>query len=339
MKCYTVNGKGINGLELIERPDPTIGEYDVLVDVHAVSLNYRDVLVALGKYDPGSHPPFIAASDMSGVVTKVGSKVSLFKAGDKVINAPFRFWPAGKLRREWAHSFIGGAGVDGVLAEKLSYPEHSLVKMPDHLTFAQASTLTIAGLTAWAGLVTHGKLLPGEWVLVQGTGGVSVFGAQLAKHMGARVIMTTSSVEKAKQLSEKIGIDHFLDYRDIEWPEAVKKLTGRAGVDVVLEVAGGESLGQSLKACGIGARVSVVGLLQGVESTISILDLLYHQISLRGILMESTQELHAFARALEANRIIPYVDRVFPFQEARQAYEYMAAQKHVGKVVIELKKG
>lgn len=337
MKCYTVNGKGLDGLQLVERPEPELGDYDVLVDVHAVSLNYRDILVAMGKYDPAAHPPFIAASDMAGVVRQVGGKVSLFKAGDKVINAPFRFWPAGRLRSDWARTFIGGSGVDGVLAERVSYPEQSLVRMPAHLSFEQASTLTIAGLTAWAALVTHGKVQPGEWVLLHGTGGVSVFGAQLAKHMGARIIMTTSNVEKAQQISERVGIDHFLDYRDSDWPEKVKKLTGRSGVDVVLDVAGGDVLAQSLKACNYGARVAAVGILQSVNSSISIPDLLYHQITIRGIMMESTQELHAFARALEANMIIPYVDKVFSFADARFAYEHMAAQKHVGKVVIAIR--
>lgn len=337
MKCYTVNGKGFDGLQLCDRPTPPIGDHEVLIDVNYVSLNFRDILIAQGKYDPASYPPFIAGSDMSGVVRQVGSKASLFKAGDRVINAPFRCWPAGKLNREWARTFIGGSGVDGVLAEQIAFPEQSLVKMPEHLSFAQASTLTIAGLTAWAAIVSKGKVRPGEWVLLHGTGGVSVFAAQLAKHMGARIIMTTSTIEKAHVLSEKLGVDHFLDYRDQDWPEKVKKLTDRNGADVVVDVAGGETLSQSLKACNYGARVMSIGVLQGAETRINIPDLLYRQITLQGVLMESTEELHALARALQANMIIPYVDTVFPFSHLAEAYAYMSSQKHIGKVAIALK--
>ena len=337
MKCVLVNGKGIEGLCFEERPLPAVSDHEVLVEVHAVSLNYRDLMVAKGQYDKKEHPPFIAGSDMAGIVKQVGTKVMSLKPGDRVLNAPFRHWPAGKLRADWAHTFIGGSGVDGVLAEYLCYPEQSLVKIPEHLNFVQASTLTIAGLTAWAALVTHGKTRPGDWVLLQGTGGVSIFAAQLAKHIGARTIMTTSNVEKANKINACMGIDHFLDYRDKAWPEKAKKLTGQGGVDVIVEVAGGESLSLSLKACNYGARISVVGILQGIESTINILDLLYHQVTVRGILMESTEELQALVHALNGNRITPYVDRVFSFEETKEAYSYMSEQQHIGKVVINLK--
>lgn len=337
MKCCLVSGQEIKDLKFSERLIPEIGEYDVLVEVQAVSLNFRDVLVALGKYDSKQYPPFIAGSDMAGTVKQVGNKVSLFKPGDRVINAPFRFWPAGKLCSEWAKTFIGGSGVDGVLAEFIAYPEQSLVSMPEHLTFPEASTLTIAGLTAWSGVVVHGKTRPGEWVLLHGTGGVSIFGAQLAKTLGALTIMTTSNVEKAKLVKNTVDINHFVDYRDPNWVENVRKITGNKGVDVVLDVAGGETLSNSLKACNYNARVSLVGLLNGTESKISVPDMLYHQVTIRGIFMESTEELKAFAKAIEVNKIVPYVDKVFSFDELHQAYDYMASQKHVGKVVIAMK--
>lgn len=338
MKVYQVDCKGLDGLQQVELPAPNDpGPEEVLVDVHAVSLNYRDLLVAIGRYGGIPERPFVAASDMAGVVAKVGSGVTTWRLGDRVANAPFRCWPAGTLRGDWARTFVGGAGVDGVLAEQVLYPAGALVKLPSHLSFEEGSTLTVAGLTAWAGLVTHGGMRAGDWVLLEGTGGVSLFGAQLAQLFGARTILTTASEEKAALVKQKLGVRHTVNYRDADWPRQVVKLTGGVGVDVVLDVAGGETLAKAIKTCAYGARVSVVGILAGLESTINIIDLLQHQITVRGIYMESTEELIAFARALEAGQVKPWIDRVFPFEQARQAYEHLASQQHMGKVVIQVK--
>jgi NADPH:quinone reductase-like Zn-dependent oxidoreductase len=337
MKCYQVDGKGIDQLKLIDCPAPEIiQDHDVLIDVKACALNYRDLLVIKGQYGPGPYPPFIPVSDMSGVVRAVGSKVADFKPGDRVLNAPFQHWPAGIMRSNWARTFVGGAGVDGVLAEQITYPEDALVKVPSFLNFNEAATLTIAGLTAWASIVTHGKTRPGEWVLLQGTGGVSIFAAQLARACGARVILTTSSPSKAEEVKKRYGITATIDYRQPDWYKEVKNITQGHGADVVVDVVGGDTLAQSMQACAYGARVAIVGILSGFESKIRLFDVMQHQIQLKGVFMESTEELRTFVTAVDALQLKPAVDRVFSFDQAVEAYRYLESQKHIGKVVITL---
>ncbi len=337
MKCYLIKGQGIDQITLTERPVPEIThDCDVLVDVKACSLNYRDLMVAKGLYQsPGSQPPpFIALSDMAGVVRAVGDKVTDFKPGDRVLNSPLRHWPAGTLRSAWIRTFVGAMGVDGVLAEQIVYPADALVKVPDHLSFTEASTFTVAGLTAWAAVVTHGKAKPGEWVLLHGTGGVSIFAAQIAHAMGARTLMTTSSDDKAAVVKERYGVTATVNYRDSEWPQKVKEITNGAGVDVIVDVVGGETLARSLPICNYGARIAVIGVLGGGDVTLHIRDLLSHQVQLRGIYMESTEELRAFMRAVDYLKLTPVIDRIFPFEQAQEAYRLLESQKHIGKVVI-----
>lgn len=337
MKCYTTNGKGLDGLRVIEdRPEPGApGFGDVLVGVRAVSLNYRDLLVVKGLYGGPMDPPIIAASDMAGVVLEVGEGGNEFAVGDRVLNAPFRIWPAGILRPDWVKTFVGGADVDGVLAERLVYPAASLVKVPADLNFVEGSTLTIAGLTAWAAVVTHGKTKTGDWILTHGTGGVSIWAAQIAKSLGARVILTTSDLGKREFLVDTFGVDAVLDYNDSDWPKSVQQIT-HGGADVVVEVAGGPMLDQSIQACAYGARIGVIGILGGFESTIALINIVRRQIALRGIYMESAAELRAFARAVEAAQIRPHIDKTFPFEEVRKAYEHLESRAHIGKIVIEL---
>ena len=337
MKCYVTDGSGLGGVTLEERAGPgEPGEGQVVVDVRAVALNYRDLLVAEGRYGGDGSKQIVACSDMAGVVAAVGEGVDEFKKGDRVLNAPFRFWPAGRLRADWVRTFVGGAGVDGVLAERVSYPAASLVKVPEHLSFEEGSTLPIAGLTAWAAVITHGRATAGDWVLLHGTGGVSIFGAQIAKAVGARVIMTTSSGRKGEMVKRLFGVDHVIDYREDDWPTLARKHTGGQGVDVVVEVAGGASVRRSIQACGYGARVGVIGVLDGSLCRFDVFDLIKHQVTLRGILMESAQELRDLARAVQAAEIRPHIDRVFPFNEAQDAYRYLRSQEHIGKVVIKV---
>lgn len=338
MKLYLVDGQGIDSLQLAERPIPKINDDEVLVDVQAWSLNYRDLMIARGQYQYKTQntPPYIPVSDMAGIVRAVGKNVTELKIGDRVLNAPFRHFPAGTLRSSWARTFIGGLGVDGVLAEQIAFPADSLVKVPDHLTFQEAATFTIAGLTAWSAVVTHGKTLPGQWVLLQGTGGVSIFGAQLAKALGARTIMTTSSKEKADYVKKTFGVTATVNYNDSNWTEQVKEITQGTGVDVIVDVAGGDILSKSLSVCNYGARVGVIGILSGTESKIQIRDLLIHQVQIRGIFMESTEELRALMRAVDALKLKPAIDKTFPFSQVKEAYRHLESQKHIGKVVITL---
>jgi len=337
MKYYLVDGKGIDAIQLVEKPSPAdLNDFDVLVDVQAWSLNYRDLMVAKGLYQYKNQniPPFIPLSDMAGIVKKVGKNVTDLKPGDRVLNSPFRHYPAGKLRSSWARTFVGGVGVDGVLAEQVIYPADSLVKIPEHLDFKEAATFPIAGLTAWAAVVTHGKTLPGEWVLLHGTGGVSIFAAQIAKAIGAKTIMTTSSTEKADFVKKTFGVSATVNYREPNWADQVKDITRGNGVDVVVDVAGGDVLAQSLRICNYGARVAVIGILSGTESNLHIRDLLYHQVQIRGILMESTEELRALMHAVDVIKLKPAIDKVFPFLQAKDAYHHLESQKHIGKVII-----
>lgn len=337
MRCYTVDGSGLENLRLEERPSPEApGPGEALVDVHAVSLNYRDLMVADGRYGGKMDPPIIACADMAGTVVAVGGGVTDLQPGDRVLNAPFRFWPAGALRSEWARTFVGGHGVDGVLAEQLLYPAVSLVKVPPHLDFAEGSTLTIAGLTAWAAVVTHGRVRPGEWVMLHGTGGVSIYGAQIAKLFGARTILSTSNPEKGRIAKEKFGVDALVDYRDPQWPREARKLTGGTGVDVIVEVGGGSTLSASIQACANGARIGLIGVLGGAQAEVDVRQMLARQITIRGIFMESTQELRDLARAMEHSGMRPCVDRIIPFDKAPEAYACMKAQQHMGKVVIQV---
>ncbi|MBN1518355.1 NAD(P)-dependent alcohol dehydrogenase [Candidatus Sumerlaeota bacterium] len=337
MRCYSVDGKGLNGLIMTERAEPERpGRGEALVSVKSVALNYRDLMVMDGRYGGEQNPPILAASDMCGVVEEVGEGVESIQPGVRVVNAPFRCWPDGRMRPEWIRTFVGGNGVDGVLAERIVYPADALVKAPEHMSNDEASTLTIAGLTAWAAVVTHGRVQAGEWILLHGTGGVSIFGLQLARLHGARTIISTSSKAKAAAIQERFGVDAVIDYRDAQWPEAVREITGGAGADLIVEVAGGASLGRSINACNYAGRVCVIGVLDGKLSEVNVRDLLSHQVNVRGIFMESTAELRKFVRACAANRLKPCIDRVFPFEQAREAYEHLQSQQHIGKVVIQV---
>lgn len=334
MRCYTVDGSGLANLCLQERPNPEPAKGDVLVQVQAVSLNYRDLLVADGRYGGPQTTPIVACSDMAGIVAAVGPGVAEFKVGDRVLNAPFRHWPAGTLRRDWSRTFVGGQGVDGVLAEQVVYPADALVHVPEHMTFEQGSTLPIAGLTAWAAMVTHGQVRPGQWVLAHGTGGVAIFAAQIAQLVQARMIISTASPEKGKLAQDRFGVEATIDYRSEDWPQQVRKITGGMGVDVVVETAGGETLSRSIECCNYGARIGLIGVLGGLDCKFSAFHLMMHQISVRGIYMESTLELRALARALDAGRVEPAIDRVFSFDDAPKAYAHLASGRHLGKVVI-----
>lgn len=338
MKAVVTHENGIDGLKIEERVEPkNICPHDVLVDVHSVSLNYRDLMVAKGLYGNKFGSPFIAGSDFAGVVVKVGEEVQDFKLGDRVLNSPFRAWPAGRLDLSGSKTFIGANGVDGILAEKVIYPAAALVKVPDHLNFHEASTLTIAGLTAWSALVTHGKVLPGEWALLHGTGGVSIFAAQIAQRLSVNAIVTSSSEDKAHIMQERYGVKASVDYRQEDWPAQVRKIAENIGVHVVIEVAGGKTLAGSIAACRPYGHVSLIGALSGAKAELNVVDILRRQITVRGIFMESTQELKAFVRAVSAWKIHPHIDRVFSFDHLHDAYRHLESQKHMGKIVISVK--
>ncbi len=338
MKAVVSDAQGIETLRIckVEEPgDPPPGM--ALVRTRAFSLNFRDLMVAAGKYGKPADQPQVAGSDMAGEVIAVGEGVTSLEPGDRVLNAPITSWLAGTMQPEDFASFLGGNGVPGVFAEKVLLPARALVRF-DQLSFVQAATLPIAGLTAWAAVVTHGGLRPGGTALCLGTGGVSVFAAQIARSMGARAILTSSSKEKAARCRELIGEDiQVLNYaQNPDWHEEARALTGGRGVDVVVETVGGESLGKSVQAVCHGGTVSLVGVLAGADSQVSVRHFLMRQVQVKGIFMESVAELRQFVRFVENSALKPLIDKEFRFEEVKDAYRHLQAQRHTGKVVVEM---
>jgi len=281
--------------------------------------------------------PVVAASDGAGEVVEVGSRVTQWKKGDKVVTLFNQGHQYGELTTESVGTALGCMR-EGTLRPYGAFPETGLVRAPANLNHVEASTLSCAALTSWNALYGLKPLKPGEWVIVQGTGGVSLFALQFAKAAGAKVIATTSSADKAETL-KKLGADHVINYREVpNWGEAARKLTpNQAGVDHIIEVGGEHTMGQSLKAIKFGGIITIIGFLGGAKPKENVLEALNNICTLRGVFVGSREQMEEMCRAIEANDIHPVVDKkVFPFAEAREAYEYMWAQKHFGKLCISI---
>ncbi|KAK4979471.1 hypothetical protein LTR28_004460 [Elasticomyces elasticus] len=341
-KQWTVEGtNGFDDLKFsTDAPVPEIGEKDVLVQFHGASLNYRDLIIPKGMYPFPQREHVVPLSDGAGIVTAVGAKVTRFKQGDKVVTLFNQGHLGGPIDSQSIGTGVGGM-VDGAMRQYGAYDENGLVAMPSNLDFMEASTLTCAGLTAWNALygLESKKLMPGDWVLTQGTGGVSIFAVQFAKAAGARVISTTSSSAKAAKL-KSLGADHVINYRDDpSWGETAKKLTGGRGVQHVLEVGGPNTMAQSLKAIGYEGVINIIGFLAGAkgDSQPSFLDCLMNVCTVRGVYVGSRLQFEEMNRAVEANGIKPVVDeKVFTLEEAREAYQYMWDQRHFGKLCLKI---
>ncbi|KAF2152407.1 NAD(P)-binding protein [Myriangium duriaei CBS 260.36] len=342
-KQWTTTGKGSfhDTLKLnSSAPVPSVGDNEVLVRFHGASLNYRDLIIPAGKYPFAQRDGVVPLSDGAGVVSAIGSKVSLFKEGDKVVTLFNQSHLAGPIDAKALRSGVGGV-VDGAAQQYGVYDQYGLVRAPENLDFLEASTLSCAGLTAWNALYgVGGKVLKaGDWVLTQGTGGVSVFAVQFAKAAGARVIATTSSKEKGERLKQ-LGADHVINYReDTNWGETAKKLTGGLGVDHIIEVGGPNTLNNSLAAVKLEGVITIIGFLGGfkAESQPTMLDALTRICHVRGVLVGSRQQFEEMIRSVEANDIHPVVDKeVFSFENIKDAYQYASDQKHFGKVCIKI---
>ncbi|KAE8152643.1 hypothetical protein BDV25DRAFT_150793 [Aspergillus avenaceus] len=341
MKQWSVKGKenGFDELAYTDAPVPKVGDNDVLVKFHAASLNYRDLIIPRGMYPFAINFPVVPGSDGAGEVVEVGPKVAGFKKGDKVITLFNQLHQYGPIDRQGAGSGLGGV-IDGTLRQYGVFNENGLVKSPKNLTHLEASTLSCAALTSWNALYGLRPLQPGQTVLVQGTGGVSMFALQFAKAAGATVIATTSSSEKADKLKQ-LGADHTINYKsDPNWGETARKLTpNEAGVDYIIEVGGSGTLNQSFKCIKLEGIISIIGFLGGVDPKTqpSILDTLSNICTVRGVYVGSKELLNNMVRAIEANDIHPVVDaKVFTLDKAKEAYEYMWAQKHFGKLAIKI---
>jgi NADPH:quinone reductase-like Zn-dependent oxidoreductase len=337
MRAYLLpkGGAGIDALATVDRPTPKPLYRQMLLKVAACSLNFRDLGIVRGTYRMPVRENLIPLSDGAGEVVEVGPGVTRVKAGDKVAGCFFQRWPGGEMTPEAGTSALGGA-IDGMLAEYVVLEEDGVVKIPEHLSLEEGATLPCAGVTAWNAIVQHAKLIAGQTVLLQGTGGVSIFGLQLAHAMGITAIVTSSSDEKlarAKALGAACGINY---KTSPEWDKAAVAFNGGRGVDHVIEVGGANTLTRSFGAIRNGGKVSMIGGLSGGATELNPGLIFSKRANVQGIYVGSTEMFTAMNAAIAANKIKPAIDRVFGFDEVKAAYQHMAAGAHFGKIVIKV---
>ncbi len=326
---------GFQALRLIEQPRPVPGPHQVLIKVHAAALNYRDVEMASGTYQGQPQHAFTLLSDGAGEVVEVGAAVTRFSLGERVMGCFWQGWEAGRLGDSGAALPLGGP-LDGMLGEYVLLDEHGVVRCPAHLTWEEAATLPCAALTAWQALVVEGQLKSGDWVLLQGTGGVSLFALQFALLHGARVIVSSSRDDKLQRL-QSLGATGLINYRRTpDWHEQVLAITAGYGVDHVLEVGGPRSFAQSLQSLHPSGQVNVIGYLGGQQGEINPLLILQRNARVRGIAVGPRQSFEAMNRAIEANGMRPLIDRVYDWLELPEALAHLQSGQHFGKVVLRI---
>jgi NADPH:quinone reductase-like Zn-dependent oxidoreductase len=324
---------GVEHLEVVELPDPVAGPHEVLVRMRAVSLNYRDLLMVGGVYGRSTPLPLTPFSDGCGIVEAVGAEVTRFAPGDRVSTLFFQRWISGRPTPQSQMSALG-LPIPGVGRELAAFHEDGLSKVPAFLSDHQVSTLACAALTAWRALFEDARLQPGDTVLLQGTGGVSIFGLQFAKAAGYRTIITSSSDEKLER-ARLLGADHLINYRTTpDWGNAARVWSGGAGVDFVMEVGGAGTLTQSLRSIALMGHIAIIGVLGGPAEPLQIGSMISTGARLQGVSVGSRTMFEAMCRAIEAQHIPPVVDKIFPFTEARAALEAMRAGEHFGKIVL-----
>jgi len=312
-----------------EAPAPAAGE--ITVRLHANSLNYHDFAVVSGMWGPSA--PRIPMADGAGEVIAVGEGVSEFAVGDAVVSTFFPDWLDGQPLVE-GFATVPGDGIDGYAREIVTARATSFTRAPKGYSHAEAATLTTAGLTAWRALMADDSLKPGDSVLVQGTGGVSIFALQFAKAAGATVIATSSSDEKLERL-KTLGADEVINYRSTpNWGEKVRALTDNRGVDHVIEVGGPATLEQSMTAVRIGGHVSMIGILTGVAGQLPLVQALVRQIRLQGVLVGSRAQQQAMIRAIDANGLRPVIDKLFELEQIVEAFRYQESNRHFGKICL-----
>jgi NADPH:quinone reductase-like Zn-dependent oxidoreductase len=331
---HLIPDQGLDGLVLRHADTPHPGPGQVLVRMRAASLNYRDLRVAGGRYALGSVPEnLVPLSDGAGEVISIGSGVSRVQPGDRVAALFLQHWLGGNFEEAFGVSALGGS-CHGVLAEYAVFDQNGLVKLPSHLSFEEGATLPCAGTTAWNALFGATPVKPGETVLTLGTGGVSLFALQFAKMVGARVIATSSSAAKLNNVLQ-LGADEGIDYTTSpDWHEQVMALTRGRGVDHVIEVVGGENVGQSVEATRNGGTVHLIGAQAG--GLIDPTRVRRRNVTMRGLYVGSRAHFESMNLAIAQHALKPVIDRVFPFTEAKAAYQHLASRTHMGKVVITL---
>jgi NADPH:quinone reductase-like Zn-dependent oxidoreductase len=329
---------GLGNLVRNTGPEPTCGPHEVLLKMRAASLNYRDLVVMRGGHGRAVKPPLVPLSDGVGDVMAVGSKVTGFAVGDRVSPSFYQHWPGGAPPTDLETGRLGGP-LDGVLATHRVFAAAGLVHVPGHLNDAEAAALPCAGVTAWSALLEPAPLCAGETVLIQGSGGVALMALQLAKAVGARVIMTTSGREKAKRLTA-LGADGIIDRSEVpDWSRIVRDMTGGVGADRILDLAGAATLNTSIKAVKTGGTILLIGNVTGNVAEISLPLVLTRRITLHSVSCGSLESFRSLCRAVDHHRIKPIIGRVFQFDEAHSAYEALETGKVFGKVCVSCHEG
>jgi NADPH:quinone reductase-like Zn-dependent oxidoreductase len=333
MRAIELRQFGLDGLSPVMRPLPEPGPGQVRLRLKAASLNYHDLVTVLGMANPRLRLPVVPLSDGCGVVEAVGEGVTRFRAGDRVATLFFPDWTGGEPDRTRL-ARVPGEHLDGCLQEAMVMDAEGLVPVPAFLSDAEAATLPCAALTAWRSLVVEGRVKAGDTVLLQGTGGVSLFALQFARMLGATTIITSGSEEKIERLTA-LGPDHVINYRQTpDWARKVKEITGGRGVDHVVEVGGAGTLQQSLKALRIGGHISMIGVLTGVADVVPTALIMALNATVKGITVGSRDDFDAMCRAIAANTLHPVIGREFAFEQARDAFACMQQAVHFGKIVV-----
>ena len=333
MKLFQVHEFGIERLQVTEGDVPKPGDYEVIVRMTAAALNRRDLMVVTGTYNPKMRRPMVPLSDGAGVIEEVGKNVTRWKRGDRVTGIFMQQWLQGPVTAEAGKSARGGS-IDGVLAEFVAFDEQGLVATPSSLSDEEAATLPCAAVTAWHALFEHTSMKPGNTVLLQGTGGVSIFSLQLAQAAGLRTILTSSSDEKLRRAKE-MGATEVVNYKATpEWDKEARRLTGGLGVDHVVEVGGSDTVKLSLQAVRTGGAISVIGVLSGAGPSIDPRFILMNSLRVQGIYVGSRLMFERLNQAIELHRIKPVIDKVFPWTEFPEALRHMESARHFGKIVL-----
>jgi NADPH:quinone reductase-like Zn-dependent oxidoreductase len=334
MKAYEIQRFGINELALTEREIPTPTANEVLVKFHATSLNYRDLMMVKGLYNPRLKMPLVPFSDGAGEVVSIGENVTRFKVGDRVCPVFLQNWIDGDVDFGKTKGALGG-DVDGCLRQFGAFDEKGLVLIPQHLTFTEAATLPCAAVTAWNALTVSANVKPDDFVLLQGTGGVSIFALQFAKIFGAKVIITGSSDEKLER-AEHLGADFTINYKEREdWDKAVLEITEKRGVDHVVEVGGAGTLQKSMNSVKVGGHIAMIGVLAG-KGEFNPLTIFMKSIKLHGIFVGSRMMFEAMNVCITENGLKPIADNTFAFENAKQALQTMENASHFGKIAVNL---
>ncbi len=335
MKAYEINEFGVENLTLAERDEPSPKANEVKVKFHAASLNYRDLMMIKGAYNPRLKRPLVPFSDGAGEVVEIGDGATKFKIGDRVMPIFMQGWIDGAIDANKGRTALGG-DLDGVLREFGTFDQNGLVCIPDHFSFEEAATLPCAAVTAFHALYESCGIKPDDTILLQGTGGVSIFALQLASVLGCRIIITSSSDDKLKRAGE-LGATDFINYKTTtDWDKRVLELTEKRGVDTIVEVGGAGTMQKSVNAVKTGGHVAVIGVLSG-QGDFNPTPVLMKSVRLQGIFVGSRQMFEDMNRVFcQHTHLKPIIDRTFGFDEVKDALKYMESGAHFGKIVVKI---